>query len=366
MNKKSKIASWAIALLLGVFGFSATATATVAPVINTEVISVTSKASASSTTEVKISANVTQVTYVKIPRSKVNMTACFWASGTWTNTGRRNGKIFRYRETSRAKFCPLKRPIKVGGVTYRHIKVAGGKTGSPCDNLAIPPVLPQPEPQLWGRVVDVVSITYNVTFKVTANATARATATCPDGSASASATGTGNALAYVVIKVKAMTKAQATARASLSIAQRIAVEGKAKASASASASAKATVTCGGNPPPPPPPAKSIKIVAMTTLNDIPTGKTSGPFYIDVNASDAGGSLTVDPGIGSVSKCDSTSPLGSVSFNSLPAGGSTQCVIFYAPSDPAKPSTMTVTATAILGSASDVKSHTFGISYPVRS
>ena len=119
------------------------------------------------------------------------------------------------------------------------------------------------------------------------------------------------------------------------------------------------------PPPPPPVEKTIKITSMTTLNDIPTGKSSGPFYIGVNASSAGGSVTVDPGIGAVSKCDSTTPTGSVTFSSLSAGNTTLCVVLYAPSDPLQPATMTVTVYASLGTASDTRSSTFGISYPVR-
>ncbi len=223
------------------------------PTVDTEILSVSSQSSVSSTAEVKIKANVTQVTYVKIPAAKINQKRCFWASGTWTNTGRRNGSIFRYRETSRAKFCTLKRPITVGGVTFRHVKVAGGKTGSPCRNLAIPPGRPQPKPQLRGQVVDLATLTFSVTFKVTASATAKATATCSNGSASASATGSGSATAYLTIKVRALTRTQATASARLSVTQRLAVEGRAKATASASASARASVNCGGSTPPPPTP-----------------------------------------------------------------------------------------------------------------
>lgn len=120
------------------------------------------------------------------------------------------------------------------------------------------------------------------------------------------------------------------------------------------------------PPPPPPVVKTVRITSMTTLNDIPTGKTSGPFYITVNASHSGGSVTVDPGIGAVSKCDSTTPTGSVTFSSLPAGNSQLCIIVYAPNDPgSRPTSMTVTVSASLGNANDVKSSTFAITYPVR-
>ncbi len=117
------------------------------------------------------------------------------------------------------------------------------------------------------------------------------------------------------------------------------------------------------PPPPPPP--SITITSMTTLNMIPEGKTSGPFIVTVNSSEAGGSLTVDPGIGGVSNCESSTPKSSLTFSSLTAGNSELCLILYAPSDAAKPSTMTATFSAILGSAKDVKTDTFEIQYPER-
>ncbi len=115
----------------------------------------------------------------------------------------------------------------------------------------------------------------------------------------------------------------------------------------------------------PPQAKSIKITSSVTLNDIPVGKNSGPFTLTVNASESGGSVTVDPGIGAVSKCDSTTPVASATFSSLPAGNSELCVIFYAPSDPARPTSMTISMVATLGSSSDIKSQTFAITYPVR-
>jgi hypothetical protein len=104
---------------------------------------------------------------------------------------------------------------------------------------------------------------------------------------------------------------------------------------------------------------------MTSLNMIAAGKTSGPFHVTVNASQAGGSLTVDPGIGAVSRCDSTVPTDHVTFTGLTSGESDQCIILYAPNDADKPSSMTATFTAILGSAKDVKSDTFAITYPTR-
>jgi hypothetical protein len=115
----------------------------------------------------------------------------------------------------------------------------------------------------------------------------------------------------------------------------------------------------------PPPAQSIKITAFPTENDIPTGKSSSQLSITVNASDSGGSLTIDPGNGGVSTCDSSTPQSSVTF-SLTTGNNTECYILYAPSDPAQPTSMEVTYSATLGSASDIETQTFGIKYPTRT
>ena len=148
-----------------------------------------------------------------------------------------------------------------------------------------------------------------------------------------------------------------------------------------------TNNCNTPPPPPPPPppptcppgttgtppncvtpptAPSVTITSTTTLNDIPEGKDSGPFYITVNAS-AAGTLTVDPGIGGVSDCNSNTPQGSITLP-FGAGNSTLCVKLYAPLD-ANANSMTITETAIVttsgGTAKDVKSQTCGISHPVR-
>jgi len=102
---------------------------------------------------------------------------------------------------------------------------------------------------------------------------------------------------------------------------------------------------------------------MTTLNDIPEGRSSGPFYINVNASAPGGSLTVDPGVGSVTGCEGGTRQGSITL-SLAAGNQQKCVILWAPSE-ASINSMTVTVTAILGTARDVKSQTFRVTHPVR-
>jgi hypothetical protein len=112
------------------------------------------------------------------------------------------------------------------------------------------------------------------------------------------------------------------------------------------------------------PKPTIMITGKTELNMIPAGKTSGDFYINVNASESGGTLTVDPGIGGVSSCSSSTPEGSIT-TSVPSGASKECVILYAPEDADKPASMTVTMTANLGSASDQKTETVPITYPAR-
>jgi hypothetical protein len=109
---------------------------------------------------------------------------------------------------------------------------------------------------------------------------------------------------------------------------------------------------------------SIKITSKTELNMIPAGKTSGDFGIGTYASESGGVLTVDPGIGGVSSCSSTTPKGSITVN-VPSGASEACVILYAPEDADKPASMTVTMTACLGSVCDVKTETVPITYPKR-
>lgn len=187
-------------------------------------------------------------TYVAISKRKVNRRSCFWSSGTWTNSLNLNGTDFkRYRETSRAKFCKLKKPIRRGGHTWYYVKVAGGLTNSPCYNLAVPPGRKQPRPQLRGRVLDLPTLEFKVTLKLDATSMVAATATCVSGTswASASATGYGAASATVTINVKAKSRASARLAASVTIEQRQSVEISAAAEAKLNLSASATASCGG-------------------------------------------------------------------------------------------------------------------------
>jgi hypothetical protein len=120
-------------------------------------------------------------------------------------------------------------------------------------------------------------------------------------------------------------------------------------------------------PPPPCGCKEepeIRITGKTELNMIPAGKTSGEFYVNTYASESGGTLTVDPGIGGVSSCNSSTPESTITLN-VPSGASKECVILYAPEDGDKPASMTVTMTACLGSVCDEETETVPITYPTR-
>jgi hypothetical protein len=119
-------------------------------------------------------------------------------------------------------------------------------------------------------------------------------------------------------------------------------------------------------PPVAPPAEgpSIMITSVTALNMIPAGRNSGPFYIGTTASQAGGTVTIDPEIGSVSSCESSTPEDSLVL-SVPAGASKQCVIIYAPEDKDEPEWMTVFLTANLGSAHEQLLEFFELQYSSR-
>jgi hypothetical protein len=119
------------------------------------------------------------------------------------------------------------------------------------------------------------------------------------------------------------------------------------------------------PPTTPPVTKTIKITSFVDLNKIDAGKNSGPAAFTVYASEAGGSATVDPGIGAVSDCNGGPMQGSMTFSNLGSGDNSLCVILWAPDDADKPASMTVTYTATLGSAFDQKTDEVVIGYPVR-
>lgn len=193
--------------------------------------------------------------YVKVKKSQVKKRGCFWTKKgqKWTNTVVINGKVRTYHETTPAKLCPLKKPVKKSGVRFTYVKVAGGATGSPCWNLTIPPYLKQPRPQLKGKVLDLATLKFNVTIKLNASAKAVASATCVSmvngkvvASASAYAEATGTATADVKISVYSKTKTSARSSASVSFEQKHKVEIDAQVSAVLNLQASVSANCAGD------------------------------------------------------------------------------------------------------------------------
>ena len=261
--------------------------------------------------------------------------------------------------------------------------------------------LPKEAVVFKGEFVIVNQFTYEVSLTVKVEVVKEGTgvAECEteDHLARASATvhGFGSAFAFVAIKASGSSVQEAKAKAEGGAKAKVESEKSEKTSLEASAEGKAKVslegvakaeceskspsclelgicptchethTCTCAEEGTCPPSQAITITGTTTLNMIPEGKNSGPFYVYLNASEAGGTLTVDPGIGSVSGCESSTQESSVTFEKIPAGNSKACIILYAPSDKDKPATMEVTFTAILGSAKDEEKQVFGIEYPTR-
>lgn len=194
-------------------------------------------------------------------------------------------------------------------------------------------------------------------FKVSVTVSERVGVYGVCGYAEASASASASARGYT--KVQARGNAQ------------ILASGNAKAEAYARAIVALHCASTTPPPPPPPPCEethtcpsSVLILSMTDLNDIPTGKSSGPYYVEVSASTTGGTLTVDPGIGSITDCNGSPREGSMTLP-VPKGVTKFCFVIWAPDDPAKPTEMKVTATAVLGNSSAYKEDELGITYPTR-
>lgn len=221
-----------------------------------------SSAKATSTVKFSVDFNFigTYVMHTKgLKKKNGKVVGCFTASGTWTNSVR-TPVIKAYRETSKATFCPLNKPVTINGVRYTHVKTAGGKTGNPCWNLAIPPGKPQPKPQIKGPVLDVRSmanIEIPVKVKATANASVWGAMQCPGGAVGASASGSGAINGTIKVKISQSLlmsnrgQVNGPVRADIEQQIRTSVEGSAKADAVASIS----VSCGAATPPPniPPP-----------------------------------------------------------------------------------------------------------------
>jgi hypothetical protein len=230
-----------------------------------------------------------------------------------------------------------------------------------------------------SQIVVVKHFTFvvHVTSQANAQLLGTAQASCTTANSSASATvgawGTASATATATARARSKTTAIAIAsgRASRMLnnaKERDSLFATATTNAQVGISGKATVWCQSSPntPPPPPEKPQITITSIIQLNDVPEGKTSGPMPVSVNASAAGGSLTVDPGIGGVSDCNSNTSLpGALVFNNLPAGNIQECVIYYAPKD-ASATQDTITYTANLGTATSVKTTLpFAITHPIR-
>jgi hypothetical protein len=178
---------------------------------------------------------------------------CFWRSGTWTNSVK-TPTVKAYSETSRAKFCWLKRPVKVNGVRYTAVKVAGGKTGKPCWNLAVPPGARQPKPQIKGPVLDVRSLS-DVSIYVQANAQANADVmamkSCADSILYGSASGSASIKGKIKVRIaqelllRSGGRVSGSVRASIMQQIQVMIEGKAKANAEANI----VIVCAESPPP---------------------------------------------------------------------------------------------------------------------
>jgi hypothetical protein len=122
----------------------------------------------------------------------------------------------------------------------------------------------------------------------------------------------------------------------------------------------------GTPPncTPPPPATCVTITSYVDKNDVPVGKTSGQMPFVVNACGAG-SVTIDPGNGGISTCDSSVKQTTPLTLPLVAGNNSLCVIYYAPGE-ASAMSGSVTYTAIQGNAKDVKIDNFAITHPIQT
>jgi hypothetical protein len=215
---------------------------------------------------------------------------CFWRSGTWTNSVRMPS-VRAYRETSRAKFCWLKHPTTVNGVRFTAVKVAGGKTGSPCDNLAVPPGARQPKPQIKGPVLDVRSLS-NVWINVRANANANANVSaqkrCVDstltGSASGSANIKGKIKVWISEKLLLRSRGRVGGSVRASIRQQIkaTIEGKAKANAEAAI----VIVCAETPPTSTPPFHQLippTVKNVTQPQEVFVNETYANICADVSA-----------------------------------------------------------------------------------
>lgn len=252
-------------------------------------------------------------TYIAVPKSKLakkrGKLVCFWTKPgeQWTNSMYVDGVDFKYySETTRAKLCKLKKPVRKNGKLFTHAKVAGGKTGKPCYNWAIPPSRPQPKPQITGNIMDYSTLQYvvNGELKGVAQLSAQAECRTASGSASATAVGNGSYSITVSVVVKAKSRAQAAAAGASGISLKVKqdVEIKAQGNARLDLTANANVRCNDIAPPtcpdgtpippegcgttpPPPPASSARCTGLLVSDDLTLarGISATVTYETVNA-----------------------------------------------------------------------------------
>lgn len=260
-----------------------------------------------------------------VAKSKVKLDSehCFWATGTWTNSAGKLPDITPYKETSRAKFCELKQPIKAAGITWHYVKVDGGLTGSECFNLAVPPHKKQPKAKAKA-VLDVkslseVKLTYD--WDVSATAHAEASKVCPSGAiisaeATAEASSTGRGKIKLSMKAKAYASANgSTVKVKTDLEQQLSIE--VSAEAEAKALAKIELDCGSDVPTEQPPV----LIDKTVVNDVVVNKTT-EVCAEVDVPDGEATLTIRADYGSFTTANSFTV----------SGSAMKCATYKAPSE----------------------------------
>jgi hypothetical protein len=293
-----------------------------------------------------------------------------WALVAWMGFRCSGGQLCAQGRVQWAFICP-------DHSSWANWRVCGGghPPGHPeitvpnCGNPAVPVHSPPPPPQVVRitKIVLVTHFTFNVTTKATAvlrvsistTATANCGASASGGTvwatdyASASAVGYAKGSSLVKVKGQAARQAKVSQVANL----------KQSASAKAWADIRAKVFAWCTAPPPTTtttttttpsttttvttttttttnttttnttttPQCQPQIVNMTQLNDVPAGFASDNFKVTVHTC-SNGTVKLAPDFGTIGPCGAGSGSDWVSF-SVPAGDSTVCVKYFAPSEP---------------------------------
>ncbi|MGH7484779.1 MAG: hypothetical protein ACREMY_04115, partial [bacterium] len=326
MARKSNICKGLLILLVGILGLTCAVAATSAKaqtLITNTISSINGvkddpnitvvSASASSTVQFSMKYNYIGTWDLALqPIKKVHgRPSCFWAYGKWTNSVK-TPVVKSYQETSRADFCWLKHPVVINGVRYTAIKIAGGLTGMPCKNWAIPPNQKQPKPQIVGPVYDVRSLTsVKIPLNVNAHSNASVTGTrnCPGGSLSGTASGTGAITGKFNVGISAhlllKSKGKVTTAIKNAINQqlKLAVQGRAVSRATANL----TIKCGAAPPPvtttaPGPTTTTTRTITTTTTTSTTPQHSCTLSVANASKSDpytANASVTTDGAVDTV-------------------------------------------------------------------